>query len=76
MRKYNALIFGGSGFLGVHLCNYLLDKKFKICVFDIKRNPNLNKKIKFIKGNIKNKNQVKKFLITLILFLILLVFQI
>ena len=60
MRKYNALIFGGSGFLGVHLCNYLLDKKFKICVFDIKRNPNLNKKIKFIKGNIKNKNQVKK----------------
>ena len=55
-KKNNALIFGGSGFLGVHLSNYLLDKNFKIYVFDIKRNPNLSKKVKFIKGNIKNKN--------------------
>lgn len=59
-KKNNALIFGGSGFLGVHLSNYLLDKNFKIYVFDIKRNPNLSKKVKFIKGNIKNKNEVNK----------------
>lgn len=58
-KKIKALIFGGSGFLGTHLSNYLLNKNFKIYIFDIKRNPNLNKKIKFIKGNIKNKNKIK-----------------
>ena len=42
------------------MSNYLLDKNFKIYVFDIKRNPNLSKKVKFIKGNIKNKNEVNK----------------
>ena len=47
-KKNNALIFGGSGFGGTFEHNYLLDKNFKIYVFDIKSKPNLSKKVKFI----------------------------
>ena len=56
-KRNNALVFGGSGFLGSHLCDVLIKNKFNVTVFDIKRNK--FKKIKFIKGNITNR---KKFI--------------
>jgi UDP-glucose 4-epimerase len=64
-KKNKVLVFGGSGFLGSHLCDLLIQKKFKVTIYDIKKN-NFNKDYhKFIKGNIADKkkifNTVKKF---------------
>ena len=60
-KKNNALVFGGSGFLGSHLCDVLIKNKFNVTVFDIKRNK-LQKKIKFIKGNITNRKKIYKLI--------------
>ncbi|WP_133152091.1 NAD-dependent epimerase/dehydratase family protein, partial [Vibrio lentus] len=30
--KNNYLIFGGSGFIGTHLCEYLIDNDYKVTV--------------------------------------------
>tara|TARA_X000000950_G_scaffold40310_1_gene43810 strand:- start:176 stop:1036 length:861 start_codon:yes stop_codon:yes gene_type:complete len=54
------LIYGGSGFLGRNLANYLNNKKHKVTVFDKKKIHFDKKNIKFIKGNILNLKQVKK----------------
>jgi nucleoside-diphosphate-sugar epimerase len=53
MKK--ALVTGGSGFLGINLVRYLLNKKYKVTVIDIADfdYPEKNK-IRFIKGDIRN----------------------
>ena len=61
MKK--VLITGGTGFIGSHLAEYLINKKFKVTVFD-RYNPNYNlgnlqnsqhkDKIKFIFGDIRD----------------------
>ena len=51
------LIFGGSGFLGKNLANYLQKSKHKITIFD-KNIFKRNKKINFIQGNILNYKKV------------------
>ena len=49
------LVLGGSGFLGSSLCNKLIkNKKLKVTNYDRKYNKTLDKKIKFIKGDISN----------------------
>ena len=49
------LVLGGSGFLGSYLCNKLiLNKKFQVTNYDIKKNKHLNKKVKFVKASIEN----------------------
>ena len=57
--KKKALIFGGSGFLGSHLCEFLLKKNINVCVYDLKKRY-FDKRVKFIKGNISNKYKIKK----------------
>ena len=52
------LIFGGSGFLGKNLANYLQKSKHKITIFDKKNIFKRNKKINFIQGNILNYKKV------------------
>ena len=56
----NILVTGGSGFLGSHVCDELIKKKFKVINFDVVRKNNLNKKISFINGNLTIENDLKK----------------
>lgn len=51
---YKSLVIGGSGFLGSHLADYLLKKKHIVSVLDIKKSEWIQKKHRFIKGNILN----------------------
>ena len=62
------IIFGGCGFLGSWIAKVLLNKKFKITIFDIKIQKNLLnsildkdvEKIKFVEGDITNFEQVQE----------------
>lgn len=60
-----ALVSGGAGFIGSALCEYLLNKNFKIIVFDnlstgnINNLSNLKKKIIFIKVDISEKEKLQ-----------------
>ena len=62
------IIFGGCGFLGSWIAKVLLNKKFKLTIFDIKIQKNLLnsildkdvEKIKFVEGDITNYEQVQE----------------
>lgn len=58
------LVTGGVGFIGAYLVKKLLEKKHKILIFDnlstIGGIKYLNKRCKFIKGNLENPKDVKK----------------
>ena len=62
--KKNILVTGGTGFIGSEITKYLVKKKYKVTVFDnnfrgkTDRLKSIWKKIKFIKGDIRNKTQV------------------
>ena len=63
MKKIkNVLITGGAGFIGSHMCNFLIKKKYNVKVIDnliYGNKKNVHKKAIFKKGDITN----KKFLI-------------
>ena len=62
--KQNILITGGSGFIGSAIAKYLVQKKHKVIVYDnnsrgkIRRLKEVKNKIKFIKGDIRNKKKL------------------
>ncbi len=73
MRRKKILLTGSAGFIGFHLCNFLLKKKFKIIGIDnydnyydvkIKRKRTSllksNKNFSFIKLNIEDKAKLEK----------------
>ena len=63
MFTNNILVTGGAGYIGSHIIELLIKKKFKVFIYDnlvtgYKRL--INKKAIFIKGDIKNSNLLKK----------------
>lgn len=64
----NFLVTGGTGFIGSSICELLVKKGHRVTVFDnnsrgsLKRLLRLNNKIKFIKGDIRDKSKVFKSL--------------
>ena len=53
-------VFGGSGFLGSHVCDKLSDAGHEVINFDIQNSPWLRSDQSEIKGNILNIEEVKK----------------
>lgn len=49
------LVIGGSGFIGSHIVEILVEKNYKVTVLDIRLNHIFKNKIKFIEGNIDDK---------------------
>lgn len=56
------LITGGSGFLGINLIRYLIERNHEIVSLDIAEfdYPDVKDKIKIIKGDIRNQDDVEK----------------
>tara|TARA_Y100000590_G_scaffold464083_1_gene632558 strand:- start:50 stop:997 length:948 start_codon:yes stop_codon:yes gene_type:complete len=68
MKKKTFLVTGGTGFIGSNISKLLIQKKHKVIVFDnnsrgdLKKINHIRNKIKFIKGDIRNKILLKKSL--------------
>ncbi len=54
------LVTGGSGFIGRHVVNSLLKRKYKVTLLDLV-NPK-RKDVRFVKGSILNKKLIKSLL--------------
>ena len=65
-NKKTFLVTGGTGIIGKNIVNLLLDKKYNVVVLDDNSRGSFkklkNKKIKFVKGDIRNKRDVYKSL--------------
>ena len=68
MKIKNFLVTGGTGFIGSGICNLLIEQGHNVTILDnnsrgkISRIFKFKKKIKFIKGDIRDKNKVFKSL--------------
>ena len=64
MKKKTFLITGGTGFIGSNICKLLIKKKYNVKIFDnnsrgsIKKIKNFKNKVKFIRGDIRNKKSL------------------
>lgn len=60
IKQFNkVLVFGGSGFLGSHICDQLTDQNYDVTIFDKNKSKYLKKKQKIVIGDISNFKQVK-----------------
>ena len=62
LKKKNVLVIGGSGFIGSHLVDELIKKKYNVSVLDITRSKYHNKNAKFIKCSILNYKYLSKII--------------
>ena len=68
MKKKTFLVTGGTGFIGSNISKLLIQKKHKVIIFDnnsrgdLKKINHIRNKIKFIKGDIRDKILLKKSL--------------
>ena len=56
----NIIVFGGSGFLGSHVVDALVQHGHQVTVFDIRESCWFNSKHKFFKGDILNTDHIKE----------------
>ena len=67
-NKKTFLVTGGTGFIGSNICDLLIKKNYKVKIFDnnsrgsLKKIKKIKKKIKFIKGDIRNQKTLNKAL--------------
>ena len=68
MKKKIFLVTGGTGFIGANICELLVKSNHKVKIFDNNSRGSMNKikkiknKIKFIRGDIRNKQLLNKVL--------------
>tara|TARA_B100000700_G_C14997555_1_gene834630 strand:+ start:723 stop:1658 length:936 start_codon:yes stop_codon:yes gene_type:complete len=68
MKKKTFLVTGGTGFIGSNICRFLISKNYNVKIFDnnsrgsIKKIKKFKKKVKFIKGDIRNKKSLNRAL--------------
>jgi len=68
MKKKTFLVTGGTGFIGSNISNLLVNQGHKVKIFDnnsrgsIQKIKDIKKKIKFIKGDVRNKQSLNKAL--------------
>ncbi len=55
-----AVIFGGAGFIGSHVADYLLEKGFQVKIFDIYESKYLKPGHEMVIGDILNSDEVEK----------------
>ena len=66
MIKKKFLVTGGTGFIGSHICRLLINLGHKVIIYDnntrgkLSRIDDLKHKIKFVKGDIRNKEKLFK----------------
>jgi len=66
MRKKTFVVTGGTGFIGSNICDLLVKEKHRVKIFDNNSRGSINQikkiknKIKFIKGDIRNKQLLDK----------------
>jgi len=58
--KGKVVVFGGSGFLGSHVADYLTEVGFHVIIFDLKKSEYINSNQEMIVGDILNRDDVKK----------------
>ena len=56
------LVTGGSGFLGSYVADELTKKGFKVVIYDKKKSPWINKKQKFVNGDLNNRKKIEKII--------------
>ena len=66
MNRKNFLVTGGTGFIGSNICKLLLKKNYNVKIFDnnfrgsLNKIANIEKKVQFIKGDIRNSKSLNK----------------
>lgn len=54
------VVFGGSGFVGSHVCDVLTDREYDVAIFDLKKSPYLRKGQRMAVGDIMDSQAVEE----------------
>ena len=61
-ERQKVVVFGGSGFIGSHVSDFLTEKGHKVVIYDIKPSPYLKPDQKMVTGDILDSQTVNKAL--------------
>lgn len=59
-KRKSVIVFGGSGFLGSHVCDALTDQGYEVALFDQRKSAYLRPGQKMITGDIMDRSEVLK----------------